>query len=273
MQRRLRTGGFTLIELLVVIAIIGILAAILFPVFETAREKARQTSCASNLKQISLGFMQYEQDNDSIYPLGYIVYDPTTAYCVAQKDWWVAQVGFAYPQTNGLSTTWMDYIYPYTKSTGIYFCPDGPPGFGSQWQGASSVILAPSSTYGYACNNWILKPLVYTVNTPCVTYYDWYSQSMTDSKLAHPSTDVILADRGQIYVEHLQLFETSEGYAEWDPTTARAAANGTNPAWRHNGMSNFLYADGHVKASGWSGDAPLRTMLGCQPIESSSTCL
>jgi len=60
--------GFTLIELLVVIAIIAILAAILFPVFAKAREKARQTSCASNLKQIALGMLMYTSDNDEQFP-------------------------------------------------------------------------------------------------------------------------------------------------------------------------------------------------------------
>src|SRR5690242_21003145 len=63
--------GFTLIELLVVIAIIAILAAILFPVFAQAREKARATSCLSNLKQIGTGCMMYIQDYDETYPLGY----------------------------------------------------------------------------------------------------------------------------------------------------------------------------------------------------------
>jgi prepilin-type N-terminal cleavage/methylation domain-containing protein len=64
----MRKSGFTLIELLVVIAIIAILAAILFPVFAKAREKARQTSCLSNQKQLALAWMQYVQDYDEVVP-------------------------------------------------------------------------------------------------------------------------------------------------------------------------------------------------------------
>ena len=66
---KFRNQAFTLIELLVVIAIIAILAAILFPVFAQAREKARQTSCASNLKQLSLAAIMYVQDYDEVFPL------------------------------------------------------------------------------------------------------------------------------------------------------------------------------------------------------------
>ena len=66
-----RKRGFTLIELLVVIAIIAILAAILFPVFARAREKARQSSCLSNVKQIGLGMMMYVQDYDERFPTLY----------------------------------------------------------------------------------------------------------------------------------------------------------------------------------------------------------
>ena len=68
MMEKQRGRGFTLIELLVVIAIIAILAAILFPVFARARENARKTNCASNVKQILLGIHQYAQDYDEVLP-------------------------------------------------------------------------------------------------------------------------------------------------------------------------------------------------------------
>lgn len=90
--------GFTLIELLVVIAIIAILAAILFPVFAKAREQARKASCASNLKQIGLGVMQYTQDNDETMP-----------------PQWQNPPGGAY--------SWAYSIYPYVKSGQLFVCP------------------------------------------------------------------------------------------------------------------------------------------------------
>ncbi len=93
--------GFTLIELLVVIAIIAILAAILFPVFATAREKARQTSCASNEKQIALGLLQYGNDFDEMMPCGRPSY---------------------VPELHGVG--WAGEVYPYIKSAGAFACPD-----------------------------------------------------------------------------------------------------------------------------------------------------
>jgi prepilin-type N-terminal cleavage/methylation domain-containing protein/prepilin-type processing-associated H-X9-DG protein len=88
--------AFTLIELLVVVAIIGILAAILFPVFARARENARRASCQSNVKQILLGIMQYTQDHDERYMPMY---------------------------TTSPSEYWPQMVAPYLKSTQIYNCP------------------------------------------------------------------------------------------------------------------------------------------------------
>jgi prepilin-type N-terminal cleavage/methylation domain-containing protein/prepilin-type processing-associated H-X9-DG protein len=99
--------GFTLIELLVVIAIIAILAAILFPVFAKAREKARQTSCLNNVKQLTLAILQYTQDYDEVLPLaGYWPLNPT--YHVAPY--------------------WDELLLPYIKNTQIYRCPSAAAG-------------------------------------------------------------------------------------------------------------------------------------------------
>ena len=98
--------GFTLIELLVVIAIIAILAAILFPVFAKAREKARQASCQSNVKQIATAAIMYLQDYDEVL----------APHGCGWRDWTVAQNECCYAQR----------IYPYTKNTQLFSCPSDP---------------------------------------------------------------------------------------------------------------------------------------------------
>src|SRR6056297_1745410 len=91
--------GFTLIELLVVIAIIAILAAILFPVFARAREKARQSACLSNVKQIGLGFMMYAQDYDERLCPSYLAGNPDS------------------------NNRWDEMLQPYLKNEQILRCP------------------------------------------------------------------------------------------------------------------------------------------------------
>ena len=100
-------AAFTLVELLVVIAIIAILAAILFPVFARAREKARQSSCVSNLKQIGLGLKQYAQDYDGSYP------DKTTL------------MGGATIRAANDPQSLPRILDPYIKGDQIWICPSG----------------------------------------------------------------------------------------------------------------------------------------------------
>ena len=103
---RQRRTGFTLIELLVVIAIIAILASILFPVFSRAREKARQASCASNLKQITMAMMMYTDDYDEILP----VY--SHGYGIQ------GSMGF----DGGDGVRWADMLMPYVRNGQLFDC-------------------------------------------------------------------------------------------------------------------------------------------------------
>jgi len=121
--------GFTLIELLVVIAIIAILAAILFPVFARAREKARQTSCLSNVKEIVLGVLMYVQDNDERFP--------RERYSADAIAWY--NTG-AYVETK--YGNYQPLVYPYVKNKQVFMCP-------------SSVRSDPAEqfAYNYAMNS------------------------------------------------------------------------------------------------------------------------
>ena len=129
-----KTRGFTLIELLVVIAIIAILAAILFPVFAKAREKARQSSCSSNTKQIALGILMYCQDYDERFGnLG-----------ICGLPW---------------SYRWTDMIYPYVKNTQLFLCP-------SASGGDTGGVSVPGSNYGFNIWNYRANGWYQVVNVP-----------------------------------------------------------------------------------------------------------
>jgi prepilin-type N-terminal cleavage/methylation domain-containing protein len=135
----LRTNrrGFTLIELLVVIAIIAILASILFPVFARAREKARETSCTSNLKQIGLSLQMYAGDYDGLLPLA------------AEYPFAGAVPNSSLTSTGGPSI--VSILGPYTKNTQIFRCPSDTDGYFS--------VEGTSYDYGYGAFDLAVIPL------------------------------------------------------------------------------------------------------------------
>ncbi len=223
MKRR----GFTLIELLVVIAIIAILAAILFPVFAQAREKARSASCLSNVKQIVLGAKQYTSDYDEKW----------------LADLWIPHNGI------GAWGTWMEQQKAYVKNTQIYLCPSAQatPGFFG-YTGAANRV---ASTYCWP--GWI-----------AYDYYDFFGTIMF---AGFPVGELRPADpnRPWGYWANIEFSRHPakatfllEGYMiTYDPVAGldfgSAATTGfdPNPAntafHRHQEGMNTGYCDGHAK--------------------------
>ncbi len=134
MEGSKKQHGFTLIELLVVIAIIAILAAILFPVFARAREKARETSCLSNNKEIGLAMLMYVQDYDETYPDSSITCkdDPANAPLCNYANGYVGALhitawGHRRYLNDGVTIGGhVKYLSPYVKNTQIFTCPSDP---------------------------------------------------------------------------------------------------------------------------------------------------
>ncbi len=219
--------GFTLIELLVVIAIITILAAILFPVFAKAREKARQTTCASNEKQLGLGFIQYLQDYDEKLP--------------TQGD-----------AIRNLGNGWAGCVYPYVKSVGVYACPDD-----------TAAAAAPANVISYAVNMDLVRSDTFaignytTFNAPASTVLLMEIAGMTDNFVPTATNPLDYnapsCDGFDIYVTSNPTYTRTGGFATGLMSdrnvqiAARLASPGTGNTGRHSDGSNFIMSAGHVK--------------------------
>ncbi|BDI32083.1 hypothetical protein CCAX7_41340 [Capsulimonas corticalis] len=234
-RSRAQFYGFTLIELLVVIAIIAILAAILFPVFAKAREKARQASCLSNEKQIGLGVLQYVQDNDETYPCG-------------------SRAGYGQPGVpgswDGYGVGWAGKLYPYLKSTGIFKCPDDP--------GAANITISYAMNANFIPDHASAAAITLAkLNSPSKTVYllevsAFNSPNITDFTQEAVSGDTIGAEDNLTGYSHFATGQMiNNGDPHGLPTAQMIDAKG-----RHTDGSNFLYADGHTKWSLPTGVSP-----------------
>lgn len=226
MQRK----AFTLIELLVVIAIIAILAAILFPVFAQAREKARAISCLSNENQIGLATMMYVQDYDETY---------------FQQLWPGgcpnSQTGYWDTATPGQPTEhWAVLLFPYTKSAGVYVCPD--------YNG--SVYTADLALW--ACGDPTKKMIVPYVNYGTNESIFGTPSATTLATLQAPANVGIITDNSYVFGgPGVCMHDPGDGqyHLFWIDgyTFGGAPFNWYNGNPRHSGGSNFVYADGHAK--------------------------
>ncbi|MEO7717775.1 MAG: DUF1559 domain-containing protein [Capsulimonas sp.] len=241
--------GFTLIELLVVIAIIAILAAILFPVFAQAREKARQTTCVSNCKQFALGILQYAQDADESMPIAY-------------KDKYMA--GVYTSKTIGVPETGVQAeIMPYIKSHDVFRCPNDS-GPGVQVNGMSAAQAAGHSywelqgtSYKFTNQNFSSPFPVKTITgyatstTECSggngsIAYDSAADAWNYTPGAGTCTQTGLST---VTLSAFTRPAETRMFADWQKPfgdTAAKLASNTASAFHKQGAA-IAYADGHVK--------------------------
>jgi prepilin-type N-terminal cleavage/methylation domain-containing protein/prepilin-type processing-associated H-X9-DG protein len=246
--------AFTLIELLVVIAIIAILAAILFPVFAQAREKARQTACLSNLKQMGNAVMMYAQDNDEILPATGWQGPCTNPQTLVTNDTFFSGV-YAFPLA----------IQPYVKSYGVLVCPSDSEQGGFEKKGSNCYeqqliqMKVPGASVGikdtatglrdvlplsYAGNYKLCKSYVNVPGTTVARGTPFEMISLSDAK--YPANLFYLTDVGSLVSTNMAGWYIIPGYGNSGNGTGRWERGG-----RHAGGRNWIFCDGHAK---WAKD-------------------
>ena len=222
-----RRTAFTLIELLVVIAIIAVLAAILFPVFAQAREKARQTSCLSNLKQIGMATQLYLQDYDEgLYPT-------------------------EYGENNGLVQVTWNGRYDFTQFPFLF---DPARGFLEPYL-KNGQIMDCASAAGIPLGDFLPTKIAYGLNF--LLYFDlpdFAADTPTLPAFTVPTETILLADTVTISPDG----ELNRDFMLGWPSLERPGVHG-----RHHGAADVLWFDGHVKSA--RPTIPTKTIFGVTP--------
>jgi prepilin-type N-terminal cleavage/methylation domain-containing protein/prepilin-type processing-associated H-X9-DG protein len=228
-MRRTRKPAFTLIELLVVIAIIAILAAILFPVFAQARERARMSACVSNMRQIGTAMMLYVQDYDETFP--YMRFNGTGDGTSAAKGKY--------------SYVWKNAIRPYLKSIDVLACPSNP--MSRSVPGKPCPNLT-SPQPGENSEGWEVEPeqrmpISYGMNTCAST---WYPADSLEGRQSGPLRQAQLVRPA----DTIFISENTWAAVDVHPWWLWSACPGifAHPTGK---VGNFIFYDGHVKSKKW----------------------
>lgn len=230
--------GFTLIELLVVIAIVAILAALLFPVFANARERARITACASNLKQLGAALHLYLSDWDGTYP------------CPYGNTRWVSNIS-----NLALFPSWRKKIFGYVKSPGVYGCPSN--GYTERLPkltlSSNSDSSSPNGLTHYQVAETNGGGITYTMNGSTFSrVVDQQFMIVEESDLPQPS-DTLLLVESQTNSPVVSLGDLQDNINNYRIALSdyymnlRPPYGFNNFAHTADGRSNWLFCDGSVR--------------------------
>jgi prepilin-type N-terminal cleavage/methylation domain-containing protein len=219
--------AFTLIELLVVIAIIAILAAILFPVFAQARDKARQSACLSNVKQIALGIAMYRQDWDG--------YNPFAGWPIDDKGRLTGHTPKSHYEQD-----WHFSVQPYLKNAGVLRCPGDKVSYEER---PVSYIFNNMASY----NRLPFSEASVERPAEVVVLWDGYGPTSSATMANPPLVN------GQLYPKNMY-----REYTQWGEQ-AKWLADPKYGLPRHNGGGHAIYMDLHAKWSRYGVDNPNAT--------------
>ena len=204
----MKRHGFTLIELLVVIAVVAILAALLLPALQSAKQRAWQMFCANNLQQLGEAFQLYLNDSEGWTPY--------------------SQDG-VYPHFPSRSIPWVPQLFAYVENKDIFWCPSSDPSLA--WDGKRAIY--PNTWFSIGYNDWGWGDFDSGVGLGIGGAMGWKESWVNEAFIVNPAEMIVMAD------------STPNG--NWDVVIDPAVTDPMeHPSDRHSGGSNVLFADTHV---------------------------